>query len=102
MHNVFPFNSGDDLNITMRVVIFPPGSVDGTIHCQNISIVNDGVREEIQNVTLGLSTTDLQVMLAPSSAQIIIIDNDSELTITFYLYAITHLKFLIFSHCPSF
>ena len=67
------------MNITTRVVVFPPGSIDGTINCQNISIINDGVREEIQNITLGLNTTNSQVVLSTSSTRIIVIDNDSEL-----------------------
>ena len=100
MHNLLLFNSGDDLNITMRV-IFHSNSLNGTIYCQNISIVNDGVREEIQNITLGLNTTDSQVVLSPSSAAIIIIDNDSELN-HYIIYLFSTPMHLIFSRCPPF
>ena len=102
MHNLLLFYSGDDLNITTSVVVF---SINDTIHCQNISIVNDGVREEIQNITFGLNTTDSQVILSPTSATIIIIDNDSELylyTNCFYSYATIHLNFFNFSCCLTF
>ena len=103
MHNSLPFHSGDDLNVTTSVVIFPSDSNNGTIHCQNISIVNDGVREEIQNITLGLNTTDSQVVLSPSSATIIIIDNDSELNqYTIYVILLLCNNTLIFSCCPWF
>ena len=63
------------MSIPTRAVVFLPGS---DMHCQNISIADDSVREETQNISLGLNTTDSQVLLISNFANIIIIDDDSE------------------------
>ena len=62
----------------MMDLIFMAGSGDGNTQCQNISIINDGVRENVQNFSVRLNTTDPQVQLIPESATIILIDNDSK------------------------
>ena len=44
-----------------------------------ITIINDGVREETQEeFSVLLNTTDSDVILQPDSAQVLIVDNNSE------------------------
>jgi len=46
--------------------------------CINTSIVDDTVVEEVESFTVSVSTTDTAVTISPSSATVIIIDNDGE------------------------
>lgn len=45
-----------------------------------------------------LSTTDSQVILQPEGAQVIIVDNDSEFTLTFLLLCTTTVNLLFLQH----
>lgn len=67
-----------DLVIPTMGIVFPSGSSNGTTDCLTITIVNDDVREEVQNIPLTLNTTDQQVLLSSTSTtSIVIMDNDS-------------------------
>jgi len=46
--------------------------------CINTSIIDDTVVEEVESFTVSVSTTDTAVTISPSSATVIIIDNDGE------------------------
>ena len=53
--------------------------MSGSEKCELITIINDGVREEIQEeFSLILNTTDSDVILEPETAQVLIVDNNSE------------------------
>ena len=54
-------------------LIFSPAVVS---LCANVSIVNDSVLESTEQFSVELSTTDFEVMLANSSASVIILDDD--------------------------
>lgn len=49
--------------------------------CINTSIIDDTVVEEVESFTVSVSTTDTAVTISPSSATVIIIDNDGEFCI---------------------
>ena len=71
-------------------MLFFSGSTAGTELCKNITIVNDGVREdETEEFSIMLTTQDPDVILQPDTAQVFIIDNDSEenkpISIHYYL-----------------
>ena len=46
--------------------------------CISISIIDDTVVEEAEGFTVNVSTTDTAVAISPSSATVVIIDNDGE------------------------
>ena len=54
-------------------LIFRPAVVS---LCTNVSIVNDSVLESTEQFSVELSTRDFDVMLANSSASVIIVDDD--------------------------
>ena len=59
--------------------MFSSGTTAGSEECQNITIVNDGVREEVsEEFTIMLTTQDPDVILQPHTAQVLVIDNDGE------------------------
>ena len=60
-------------------LIFRPAVVS---LCTNVSIVNDSVLESTEQFSVELSTTDFDVMLANSSASVIIIDDDRKYNIS--------------------
>ena len=60
-------------------MLFSAGSTAGSEQCKDIIIVNDGVREDVtEEFSLMLTTEDPGVILQPNTAQVFIIDNDSE------------------------
>ena len=59
---------------------FTSGSSINNGVCQQIMIVNDGVREETsEEFFIVLSTSDIDVVVKPNTTQIIIVDDNSEL-----------------------
>lgn len=70
--------------------MFPSGSSNGSTSCLAVSIVNDDLREEIENISLTLNTMDEQVLLSSTSTtSIVIVDNDSKLKVI-YIDVPTH------------
>lgn len=78
--NVFNFFSEQDfVPVNGTEIIFQPGSSSGSEHCEQVFILDDGIREEIQEEFLvTLNTTDSDVILQPETAQVLIVDNNSE------------------------
>ena len=76
-------------------LIFRPAVVS---LCTNVSIVNDSVLESTEQFSVELSTRDFDVMLANSSASVIIFDDDRKCysSKSWYSYGIT-LKYTHFS-----
>lgn len=57
---------------------FTPGSSINSEVCQEIIIINDGIRAEVsEELSVTLTTLDTDVILEPNIAQILIYDNDS-------------------------
>ena len=54
-------------------LIFSPAVVS---LCANVSIVDDSILESTEQFSVELSTTDFDVMLANTSASVIILDDD--------------------------
>ena len=62
-------------------IIFPTGASASSEYCEQLRIIDDGVREEIQeDFIVMLTTTDIQVILQPDTAHMLIVDLDSEFT----------------------
>ena len=75
-------------------------SFDGanTEQCLSITIVNDGVREDInEEFTLVLSTGDSDIDLFPATAQVILIDNNSK-EVKFFRNITPLIRTLLHSH----
>ena len=58
-------------------LVFTSGSENNATECVNISIVDDGALEGDQHLSLALSTTDTDVVVAGNMTLITITDNDS-------------------------
>ena len=73
------FTEGDFVPLNGTEIVFQSGSTSGSEQCEQIIILNDGVREEIQEeFSIILNTTDSDVILEPETAQVLIVDNNSE------------------------
>ena len=79
---------------------FNPGIGANAERCLNITIINDGVREDInEEFTLVLSTGDSDINLFPATAQVLVIDNDSEQNIYFTNISLMKNYCLLFTPC---
>ena len=77
--NFSHFTEQDFVPITGTEITFPAGSSAGSQYCEQIIIINDGVREEVQEeFSVILNTTDSNVVLEPDTAQVLVVDNNSE------------------------
>lgn len=69
-----------DYILPQTTLLFPSGSAADSEQCQQITIINDGVREDAsEEFSITLRTQDPDIILQPNTAQILIIDNDGEL-----------------------
>ena len=74
-------------------VVFPISSVNGTVRCVEIEIVDDEALEGEHNFTVVITSTNPPISTAePSEAAVIILDNDGIAHLT--------LALLCFNCCP--
>ena len=69
-------HSEQDIVPVTSTLLYPPGSSE---QCQQISIIDDGVREDVEEeFTVTLTSGDSDVVLQPDTAVVLIVDNDSK------------------------
>ena len=67
---------GEDFSGLPNIITFASGDIEGTISCKNITIIDDNVREEMENFTVKLSSNFTGVSVSRSLSVVEISDND--------------------------
>lgn len=85
------FVEGNDYLAVSEVVIF--GSILPQVQCRNVSIVSDGILEDMEVFFLELTSSNQRVLVGPR-AMVTIVDNDSKIytLCTWYAYSLVSLK----------
>ena len=75
--STFTVNGSDYLDVPQIEVTFPISSVNGTVQCAEIEIVDDRALEGEHNFTVEILSTNPPISAdEPSEATVIILDND--------------------------
>ena len=80
LHSQCNFTFAADFDYSLPQTMVLPFNVTTSVTCLEIEVTDDLVLENLEQLTLQLSTSTTFIMLSPDTATINIADNDSELS----------------------